>query len=112
MMNTNSSDDLKAAEMMSKELDTNVLLTRSEKGIALFKKGKKKPELFETVAKDIADVTGAGDTVVATFVFFYALGENLEVCTELANKAAGISVSKIGCYQVKVDEIMEGEKEE
>ncbi len=112
MMNMSSSDDLKAAERMSKDLDTNVLLTRSEKGIALFKKGKKKPELFETVAKDIADVTGAGDTVVATFVFFYALGENLEVCTELANKAAGISVSKIGCYQVKVDEIMEGEKEE
>ena len=99
-------DDLEGAKKISKDLETNVLLTRSEKGIALINKDVKSPCLFEAEVHEVKDVTGAGDTVIATMVYFYTQGKSLEESAKIANQAAGISVGKVGCYQVKLEDLV------
>ena len=54
---------------------------------------------------EVVDVTGCGDTALATLVFYRTLGRPLEESIRLANKAAGISVQHLGCYHVSRDEI-------
>lgn len=82
-----------------------LLITRGEAGMALIEQGGK---LFTipTVAKEIYDVTGAGDTVVATFTLGAASGLNLRESAFLANLAAGIVVGKIGTATVKSKELL------
>lgn len=79
---------------------SSVLVTRSEDGMSLFKKlpGSRgiTVEHFPTVAKKVYDVTGAGDTVIATFALAYAAGATLEQATVVANHAAGIVVGEVG----------------
>jgi D-beta-D-heptose 7-phosphate kinase/D-beta-D-heptose 1-phosphate adenosyltransferase len=78
----------------------SVLITRSEEGMSLFKKlpGSRgvAVEHFPTVAKKVYDVTGAGDTVIATFALSYAAGATLEQAAVIANHAAGIVVAEVG----------------
>jgi rfaE bifunctional protein kinase chain/domain len=92
-------DDMKAAKRLLSMLDTNVLFTRSEKGMAYFGKDGKEFSIQAT-AKEVFDVTGAGDTVVATLAYFLAQGKSIQESAKLANDAAAISVGHIGCYQV------------
>lgn len=78
----------------------SVLITRSEDGMSLFKKpaGSRavSVEHFPTFAKKVFDVTGAGDTVIATFALAIAAGATLEQATVIANHAAGIVVGEVG----------------
>ena len=91
--------DISGAQKIAREYDTEVILTRGSKGIAyIHQEGE--PLLFAAQTREVSDVSGAGDTVIATFTFLYCQGEAIEDCVHLANKAAGIAVSKIGCYQV------------
>ncbi len=99
-------DDLDAAKKLRDDLNSNILLTRGSKGMALIKKNDDSIHLLETVAREVTDVTGAGDTVIATFAFFYSKGYPVTESAELANKAAGIAVGKMGCYQVSLDELL------
>ncbi len=101
---TGIADEKEAARQLSKELNTNVLLTRSEKGI--FFTGLEEEYEFPTVAKKVFDVTGAGDTVVAAFTHFYLKNFPIKDCVKLANKAASIAIQYPGCYQVKEEEIL------
>lgn len=101
----NEEEDLKAASRLRRELNTNVLLKRSEKGLALFEKDGNEL-LLPAEGKYLVDVTGAGDTVIATLAFFYTKGLSIEECVRLANKAAGISISRMGCYQVNLKELI------
>ncbi len=73
----------------------SILITRGEKGMALFQKGKD-VQLTETVAKTVFDVTGAGDTVIASFVSAVAAGASLEEATIISNQAAGVVVGEVG----------------
>lgn len=73
----------------------SLLITRGEKGMALFQTGKKMI-LIPTVAKKVYDVTGAGDTVIASFVSAVAAGATLEEATIIANQAAGVVVGEVG----------------
>ena len=87
------------------ELDVS-LITLSEQGIAIFQdKLIKKP----TVAREVYDVTGAGDTVIASIAF--ALSNHLEIeqAIYFANLAAGVVVGKIGSATASLDEILEYE---
>ena len=59
-------------------------------------------------ARDVFDVTGAGDTVVAVLAVALARGVQLEDAVRLANTAAGIVVSKIGTSTVSLDELERG----
>jgi rfaE bifunctional protein kinase chain/domain len=101
---TGISDDIQAARTLRDQLRTNVMLTRSEKGI--FFAGLEEEFEFPTVSKKVFDVTGAGDTVVAAFTHFFLKGYSLKECATLANKAASIAIQYPGCYQVKEEEII------
>jgi len=83
------------------DLDVS-LITLSEDGIATYEKEVK---IFPTVAKEVFDVTGAGDTVIASIAFALSIGSSLEETAAFANLAAGVVVGKIGSATVSIDEI-------
>ena len=76
----------------------SVLITRGEEGMSLFERGSKDMGVthIPTVAKKVFDVTGAGDTVIATFTLAYAAGASLQDAATIANHAAGIVVGEVG----------------
>ncbi len=71
-----------------------VLVTRGEQGMSLFEKGR--ISHIRTVAKNVYDVTGAGDTVIATFTLAYAAGASMKEAAVIANHAGGIVVAIVG----------------
>jgi len=81
-----------------------VLISRGEDGLALFRRGRA-AQHFPTVAREIFDVTGAGDTVVATCALALGAGASLEEATVLANHAAGLVVAKVGTATVTAAEL-------
>jgi len=81
-----------------------VLLSRGEEGMALFKRGGGLRE-FPTAAREVFDVTGAGDTVIATCALALGAGGTLEEATILANHAAGVVVGKVGTATVSAAEL-------
>lgn len=82
------------------------LITLSEDGIAVYDDEMKK---FPTVAKEVYDVTGAGDTVIASIAFALSAGQSIEETAKFSNLAAGVVVGKIGSATVTLDEIEEYE---
>ncbi len=92
---------------MKQEADLTIsLITLSEDGIATYDDEMK---IFPTVAKEVFDVTGAGDTVIASIAFALSAGKNIEEACKFANLAAGVVVGKIGSATVTLDEIEEYE---
>jgi D-beta-D-heptose 7-phosphate kinase/D-beta-D-heptose 1-phosphate adenosyltransferase len=83
-----------------------VLITRSEAGMSLFRSDNE-PLHIPTVAREVYDVTGAGDTVLAVLSLGLAAGVNLADAAGLANIAAGIVVGKLGTSTVSPAEIMD-----
>ncbi len=81
----------------------NLLVTRSEKGMTLITKDH--TFHMSTQAKEVYDVTGAGDTVIATLAVGLASGMSLKDATQLSNKAAGIVVSKFGSEPIYYEEL-------
>ena len=80
-----------------------LLITRSERGMSLI---RDEDELhIPTVAREVFDVTGAGDTVIATLAAALAAGEDIEDSTRLANLAGGIVVGKMGTATVSAEEL-------
>ncbi len=93
------------ARAMIDELDLDaVLVTRSEKGMMLLEAGAE-PVFLSTQAREVYDVTGAGDTVIATLAGALASGQGLAAAAALANVAAGLVVRKIGVATVTPGEI-------
>ena len=87
---------------------TGVLLTRSEEGMSLFREGHSLN--FPTSAREIYDVSGAGDTVIGVLAAMLASGCDIEESVAFANRAAGIVVGKLGTATVNFDELFpEGE---
>jgi rfaE bifunctional protein kinase chain/domain len=83
-------------------LDT-LLLTRSEEGMTLF---DAQGELHVSAqAREVFDVTGAGDTVIATLAALVASGLTLREAMPLANRAGGIVVGKFGTATVSFEEL-------
>ena len=90
---------------MVDELDLSALLvTRSEKGMMLLESGNE-PVFLHTQAREVYDVTGAGDTVIATLAGAVASGQEFAAAAALANIAAGLVVRKIGVATVTPGEI-------
>ena len=87
-----------------KELCSNILITKGEKGMSLFEKDGKITNI-PTFAKEVYDIIGAGDTSVATLTLALASGANLEEAAIIANHAAGITVGKIGTSTVSLEEL-------
>lgn len=83
----------------------SVVITRGEKGMSIFRVGKK-PYHIPTVAKEVFDVSGAGDTVIATMSLALAGGADIIMASKIANQAAGIVVGKLGVATVSQEELI------
>lgn len=83
----------------------NLLITRSEEGMTLF--SSENIHHIHTVAKEVYDVSGAGDTVIAAMTLGLSAGLEPKFAAELANIAAGIVVAKIGTASVSIEELKE-----
>jgi D-beta-D-heptose 7-phosphate kinase/D-beta-D-heptose 1-phosphate adenosyltransferase len=99
-------------EALRASLDLEALLiTRSEKGMTLLQKGEA-PLHIPTKAREVYDVTGAGDTVVSVLAAALAAGDSLREATVLANLAAGVVVGKLGTASVSVPELRRALREQ
>jgi D-beta-D-heptose 7-phosphate kinase/D-beta-D-heptose 1-phosphate adenosyltransferase len=99
-------DLVNKGQALLSELDLDALLiTRSEHGMTLLR--KEQPELhLPTQAKEVFDVTGAGDTVIATLALAVAANASFSQASALANIAAGVVVGKIGTSTVSEAELL------
>jgi D-beta-D-heptose 7-phosphate kinase/D-beta-D-heptose 1-phosphate adenosyltransferase len=96
---------LDAAEVLVQDLDLEFLTaTLGDKGIALVRPGNR--FLAPAVARQVFDVSGAGDTVIAVLALCLASGLKAETAVELANVAAGIVVGKVGTMPVEKHELL------
>lgn len=99
-------------EVLREKLDLEALLiTRSEKGMTLLQRGEA-PLHIPTRAREVYDVTGAGDTVVSVLAASLAAGHSLQEATVLANLAAGVVVGKLGTASVSVPELRRAMREQ
>ncbi len=83
-----------------------LLITRSERGVALIGRDTQ-PAYYPATAPRVVDVSGAGDTIVASFALALVGGAEPHNAARLANAAAGLAVSKKGTSQVSCDELRE-----
>ncbi|MFA0486508.1 bifunctional D-glycero-beta-D-manno-heptose-7-phosphate kinase/D-glycero-beta-D-manno-heptose 1-phosphate adenylyltransferase HldE [Vibrio sp. 10N.222.55.B11] len=83
-----------------------LLVTRSENGMTLLRKGQA-PFHLPTQAKEVYDVTGAGDTVISVLAASVAAGKPLDEACALANAAAGVVVGKLGTSTLSTIELAE-----
>ena len=81
-----------------------VLITRGDQGMSLFE--KEKVTHIPTVTKDVYDVTGAGDTVIAAFTLAHAAGASMKDAAVMANHAAGVVVGKVGTAVATSDQLL------
>lgn len=101
---------IKAGHHLLKKLSCDsVLITRGEEGMTLFEGKDLEVSVthLPTVAKKVFDVTGAGDTVIATITLAHISGASLADSAKIANVAAGIVVGKVGTAIATPEEIME-----
>jgi D-beta-D-heptose 7-phosphate kinase/D-beta-D-heptose 1-phosphate adenosyltransferase len=97
---------------LMQQLDLKALLvTRSEHGMSLLQQDSK-PLHLPTQAREVYDVTGAGDTVISVLTAALAAGNSLADATAISNLAAGIVVSKLGTATVSVEEIQRAIREQ
>jgi rfaE bifunctional protein kinase chain/domain len=95
-----------AARLIQEKLDCDaVLITRGERGIMLLERNQA-PVFVETAAREVYDVTGAGDTVIATLAAALAAGASTLEAANLANHAAGMVVGKVGTATASADELL------
>jgi rfaE bifunctional protein kinase chain/domain len=81
-----------------------LLVTRSEEGMTLFRHGNVRLHV-PTQAREVYDVSGAGDTVIATLGVAMASGMSMDEAVRIANRAAGIVVGKFGTAVVEPHEL-------
>jgi len=86
-----------------------ILVTRSEEGMTLYRRGNRLH--VPAQAREVYDVSGAGDTVIATIAVMLAAGQDLENAVRIANRAAGIVVGKFGTAVVQPDELFPAQGE-
>jgi D-beta-D-heptose 7-phosphate kinase/D-beta-D-heptose 1-phosphate adenosyltransferase len=105
--------DLKrAGETLLKKWETeNVLITLGEQGMMLFQK-KEAPHYIPTKAREVFDVSGAGDTAIALFTLGLACGATPTEAAEIANYASAVVVSKLGTATVTREELVASFREE
>jgi len=93
------------AERLRAEIGGGALLiTQGAQGMTLFSDGAASIHI-PAQARNIYDVTGAGDTVVAVLALALAAGADMEMAARLANHAAGIVVGKVGTASITVEEL-------
>jgi D-glycero-beta-D-manno-heptose-7-phosphate kinase len=97
-------DLTRRAESLRSKLGLEALLvTRGDEGMTLFRAGRKVH--IDTEAREVFDVTGAGDTVIAALAVTLGAGANVEAAVKIANRAAGIVVGKLGTAVATYEEL-------
>lgn len=92
------------AQALRQKLDLKALLvTRSEEGMTLFEADR--VSSVPAQAREVADVTGAGDTVIATMALMFACGLDLPNAMAWANRAGGLVVAKLGTASLTYEEL-------
>lgn len=94
-----------AQELITKVNLEAVLITQGEEGMTLFTKDGNSQH-FHASAREIFDVTGAGDTVIATLAVSLGADESLEKAAEIANIAAGLVVEQVGTTTIKYNDLL------
>jgi rfaE bifunctional protein kinase chain/domain len=112
MLDTRIGDNLKALERAGRELLKRtrmnaVLITRGSRGMAVFEPDRPTIHVPIFGSDEVADVTGAGDTVIATLALAIAAGGSFDEAARLANYAAGLVVMKRGTATVSPGELRE-----
>jgi D-beta-D-heptose 7-phosphate kinase/D-beta-D-heptose 1-phosphate adenosyltransferase len=102
---TDSQVESAGKEILSRIVAPFLIIKRGEQGMSVFEKGKKVIHI-PTVAKEVYDITGAGDTVIATAALALLSGSSILEAAVLANAAAGIVVGKIGTAFVTSEELL------
>lgn len=82
----------------------SLLITRSEKGMTLFRPDHPSCD-FPVEVREVRDVTGAGDTVLAVLAAGMANGLSIEESAQLANRAAALAVARFGCARISIDDL-------
>jgi len=103
-----SSDDVSYAgnKLMEKLNSDYLLLTLSEEGIAVFQKDGEEKRM-PTKARKVADVSGAGDTVISTLTMALAAGADILEASYLANYAGGIVCEDVGIVPIKHERLFD-----
>jgi D-beta-D-heptose 7-phosphate kinase/D-beta-D-heptose 1-phosphate adenosyltransferase len=93
-----------AGRRLIKKFECEALITRGEEGMSLFNGAGSRH--LPTFAREVFDVTGAGDTVIATLALARAGGATMEEAAILANHAAGLAVGKVGTATISCSELL------
>jgi len=105
---TNAASLQRAGYRLLEEMNaTHVVITRGREGMAVFSKLKSEPWYIPAFAREVFDVSGAGDTAIATLALAYISGADIIEAALLANYAAGVVVGKRGTATVTQDELKE-----
>jgi rfaE bifunctional protein kinase chain/domain len=99
------------AETIMKKCNASLLITRGSEGMSLFERGAR-PVTIRARTRQVYDVTGAGDTVVATLALGFAAGLSLENSCRLGNLAAGIVVGELGASTISLEALESAAEEE
>ncbi|MBU2540609.1 MAG: D-glycero-beta-D-manno-heptose-7-phosphate kinase [Candidatus Omnitrophica bacterium] len=101
-------DVSKIGKLLMSRLNLKALLiTMGDEGMQLMQRGKKSQHI-PTLAQEVFDVSGAGDTVIAVFTLALACGADFMTAAHLANICAGIVVGKVGVATVSLNELSKG----
>lgn len=105
-MKIKSDEDISKAGMLllNKLKAENLLLTLGEGGVAVFQKNQEERRI-PTKARKVADVSGAGDTVISTLTMALAAGANILQASYLANYAGGLVCEEVGIVPIEIDKL-------
>jgi D-beta-D-heptose 7-phosphate kinase/D-beta-D-heptose 1-phosphate adenosyltransferase len=93
------------SKILSATDSTHVVITRGKDGMAIFSHKDHRVKLIPTYAREVYDVSGAGDTVISVLALAMAGGASVEEAAILGNLAAGVEVGKRGTATVSPDEV-------
>lgn len=89
----------------------NLIVTRGSLGMYVFDGGKQARHL-PTAAREVFDVSGAGDTVISALTLAYVSGADIHLAAKVANHAAGVACGKVGTASVNPDELLKSYNEQ
>src|SRR5439155_15908239 len=104
-------DDAISVQQAGRELldllgpETAVLITQGSQGMSLFERGRGIVHV-PALAREVYDVTGAGDTVAGTIALALGAGASLDLACQIAAEAAGVVVGKLGTAKVSLEELI------
>lgn len=99
-------DVINIGKQLNERLQSDIIITRGDQGMSIFRKNKE-PRHIPTQAREVYDVSGAGDTVIASLALGISSGLDVNSAAVFANIAAGKKVSKVGTAPVFIEEIID-----